>query len=134
VVFDWFTLIRITGLRCTEYAQKTQTNVDKHKYALGRHVTKAFVPSDWKFYNSKDRLITNPMEIPTKLKMTFRIQKNRQNSQSITLVSDDDHMNICPIRAAYHIYLRAKNLSQSDSEPMGISVNKFNIKKISHRR
>ena len=62
VVFNWFTLIRITSLRCAEYAQKTQTNVDEHEYALGKHVIKAFVPSDWKFYNSKGRLITDPME------------------------------------------------------------------------
>jgi hypothetical protein len=69
------------------------------------------------------------MEVPTKLKMTFRIQKNRQNGQSITLVADDTHPEICPVRAAHHIYLRAKKLGQSDSEPMGIFVNKFGIKK-----
>ena len=77
VIFDWLTLIRITGLRCAEYAQKTQTNVDEHEYASGKHVIKAFVPSDWKFYNSKGRLITDPMEVPTKLKMTLRIQKKQ---------------------------------------------------------
>ena len=43
VVFDWFTLIWITGLLCTEYAQKIPTNVDEHEYALGKHVIKAFV-------------------------------------------------------------------------------------------
>ena len=129
VVFDWFTLIRITGLRCAEYAQKTQTNIDEHEYASGKRVIKAFVPSDWKFYNSKGRLIIDPMEVPAKLKMTFRIQKNRQNGQSITLVADDTHLDICPVRAAHRIYLRAKNLGQSDSEPMGIFVNRFGIKK-----
>jgi len=129
VVFNWFTLIRITGLRCAEYAQKTQTNIDEHEYASGKRVTKAFVPSDWKFYNSKGRLITDPMEVPTKLKLTFRIQKNRQNCQSITLVADDAHTDICPVRAAHRIYLRAKKLDQSDSEPMGIFVNRFGIKK-----
>ncbi len=87
VVFDWFTLIRITGLRCAEYAQKTQTNIDEHEYASGKRVIKAFVPSDWKFYNSKGRLIIDLMEVPAKLKMTFRIQKNRQNGQSIMLVA-----------------------------------------------
>jgi hypothetical protein len=61
--------------------------------------------------------------------MTFQIQKNRQNSQIITLVADDAHLDICPVRAAYHIYLRAKKLGQSDSEPMGVFVNKFGIKK-----
>ncbi len=119
VVADWFTLIRITGLCCAEYAQKTQTSYDKHKYPLDKHVVKAFISSDWKFYNSKGRLIIDPMEIPKKLTVTFWIQKNRQNGQSITLVADDAHHNICLVWAAYCIFLRAKNLGQSDSEPMG---------------
>jgi hypothetical protein len=129
VVFDWFTLVQITGLRCAEYAQKTQTNVEEHEYVSGKRVVKAFVPSDWKFYNSKGRLIIDPMEVPKKLKMTFRIQKNRQNGQSITLVTNNAHQDICPVRAAHRIYLRAKKLNQSDSEPMGVFVNKFGIKK-----
>ena len=91
--------------KCT----KTQTKIDEHKYASGKHVIKAFISSDWKFYNSKGRLITDPMEVPTKLKMTFQIQKNRQNGQSITLVADDTHPKICPVRAAHRIYLWAKN-------------------------
>jgi hypothetical protein len=53
IVSDWFTLIQITGLRCAEYAQKVQTNVKEHKYASGKCLVKAFVPSNWKFYNSK---------------------------------------------------------------------------------
>ncbi len=84
-------------------------------------------------YNSRGRLIIDPMEIPKKLKMTFRIQKNRQNGQSITLVADDTHHDICPVRAAHCIFLRAKKLSQSNSEPMGMFVNKIGIKK-THRR
>ena len=108
---------------------KTQTNVEEHEYASDKRVVKAFVPSDWKFYNSKGRLITDRIEVPKKLKMTFRIQKNRQNGQSITFVSNDAHLDICPVRAAYRIYLRAKRLGQSDSEPMGVFVNKFGIKK-----
>jgi hypothetical protein len=129
VVADWFTLIRITGLCCAEYAQKTQTSYDKHKYPSGKCIVKAFVSSDWKFYNSRGRLIIDPMEIPKKLKMTFRIQKNRQNGQSITLVAYDAHHDICLVRAAHCIFLRAKKLDQSDSEPMGVFVNKFGIKK-----
>ena len=97
VVFDWFTLIQITGLRCAEYAHKKQTNVEEHEYASGKRVIKTFVRSDWKFYNSIGRLITDPMEVPKKLKMTFRIQKNRQKGQTITLVADDAHLDICPV-------------------------------------
>jgi hypothetical protein len=69
------------------------------------------------------------MEVPKTLKMTFRIQKKRRNGQAITLVADDDHNEICLVWAAHCIYMRAKRLVQSDSEPMGVFVNKFGIKK-----
>jgi hypothetical protein len=68
--------------------------------------------------NKKRRLMTEHSldglaDLRTKMKMTFRIQKNRQNGQSITFVADDKHPNICPVRAAYRIFLRAKRLGQS---------------------
>jgi hypothetical protein len=44
------------------------------------------------------------MEVPKKLKMIFRIQKN----QSITLVADNAHQDICPVQAACRIFLKAK--------------------------
>jgi hypothetical protein len=84
-------------------------------------------------YNSKGRVInihaskSKTREFPTKLKITFQIQKNRKTGQSITLVADDVRLDICPVRAAYRIFLRAKRLSQSDSEPMAVFVNKFGI-------
>lgn len=133
VVADWFTFIRITGLRCAEYAQTNQSTFDEHEYPSGKRVVKAFIPTDWKFYHSKGRVINvhslhgEPKEFPTKLKITFRIQKNRQNGQSITLVADNDHVSICPVRAAYRIFLRSKRLGQLDSEPMAVFVNKFGI-------
>ena len=133
VVSDWFTFIRITGLRCAEYAQKTQSTFDEHEYPSGKPVVKAFIPTDWKFYDSSDSLIRihtlkgDPREFPKKLKVTFRIQKNRQNGQSITLVADDIHPDICLVQAAYRIFLRSKRLGQSDSEPMGVFINKFGI-------
>jgi hypothetical protein len=61
--------------------------------------------------------------------MTFHIQKNRQNGQSITLVANSAHPKICPVQAAYRIFIQAKRLNQSDSEPMGVFFNKFDIKK-----
>ena len=44
-------------------------------------------------------------------------------------MADDTHPDICPVRATHRIYLRAKKLGQSDSEPMGIFTNKLGIKK-----
>jgi hypothetical protein len=126
VVADWFTFIRITGLRCLEYAQKTQIAVDEHEYPSGKRVVKAFLPTDWKFYNQKGNVMhVHPLNneirtFPKKMKVTYRIQKNRKNGQSITLVSDDDHPDICLVHAAYRIFLQAKRLGQSNSQPMAI--------------
>jgi hypothetical protein len=69
------------------------------------------------------------LEQPKKLKITFRIQKNRQNGQSISFVADDKHPDICPVRSAYKILLRAKRLGQSDTQPMGVFVNTNGIVK-----
>jgi len=131
------------------YAQTTQTRVDEFKYASGNKVIKAFIPTNWIFYNGKDKLIMTHslvglylsvckwagklqeliLEQQKKLKITFRIQKNRQNKQSISFVTDDKHPDICPVRSAYKILLRAKRLGQSDTQPMGVFVNTNGIVK-----
>ncbi len=135
VVANWFIFTRITGLQCAEYAQKTQSAVQEHEYPSGKRVTKAFLPTDRKFYNKSGVTINiHPLNgdvqvFPTKLRVTFRIQKNRQNGQSITLVADKNHPDICPVRAAHRIFLQAKRLGQSDSQPMAVFVNKNNATK-----
>ena len=43
------------------------------------------------------------------------------------MVTDDNHPDICPVRAAYRIFLRAKRLGQLDLQPMGLFVNKYGI-------
>jgi hypothetical protein len=68
-------------------------------------------------------------DLPKKMKLTFRIQKNRRNGQSITFVADNKHPQICPVRAAHRIYLRAKRLRKLDDQPMGIFVNHQGIVK-----
>jgi hypothetical protein len=77
VVADQFTFIRITGLRLSEYAQSSQSTFEEHKYSSGKRVIKACIPSDWRFYDSKGkliythRLVPNLQEFPKKLKVTF---------------------------------------------------------------
>ena len=134
VIFDWITLGRVAGFRVAEYAQTTQDKVDEYEYASGNRVIKAFIPLDWNFYDKKGRLITvhsldGSADPPAKIKLTFRIQKNRQNGQSITFVADNRHPDICPVRAAYRIFLRAKRLGQSDNQPMGVFTNHHGITK-----
>jgi hypothetical protein len=133
VVADWFKFIRITGLRCAEYAQKTQSAFDEHKYPLGKRVVKAFIPTDWIFHDSSGAImnihpLTNLVQVhPVRLKVTYQIQKNRQNGRCITLVADNNHPDICPVWAVYRIFLHAKRLGQSDSQPMAVFVNKHGI-------
>ena len=45
----------------------------------------------------------------------------------ITLVANDKNHHICPVLAAYRIYLRAKCLGQSDDQPMGVFINHQDI-------
>jgi hypothetical protein len=128
VVFDRICLGRIASFWVSEYAQTTQNKVNEHEYASGNKVIKAFVSSDWKFYNSKGRLITlrslnDLANLPKKMKLMFSIQKNCHNGQSITFVVDDNHPYICPVHAAYQIFLHAKRLGQLDDQPMGIFFN-----------
>ncbi len=50
-IADWMIFVRVTGLRCAEYAQKNQSRVDEHLYPSGKRVVKAFLPTDWEFYD-----------------------------------------------------------------------------------
>ncbi len=129
VVTDWFTFIRVTGLQLAEYVQKTKSKVDVHNYPSSKQVIKAFLPTDWIFYDENGRVIRDhpsgeACPSPKKMKITFQIQKNRQNDQSITLISDDNHPDICPVQAVYKIFLRSKRLGQTDKQPMAVFVNK----------
>ncbi len=134
VLFDFFNFIRVGGFRVFEYAQKTQTNIDEFEYASGRKVVKAFIPSDWSFYNASKWLVTiyslrGLSEVPTRLRITFRIQKNHKNGQKITFAGNDKHPHICPVRSAYRIFLRAMRLGQSDDQPMGVYLNQQGLVK-----
>jgi hypothetical protein len=100
---------------------------------LDKRVVKAFIPTDWTFYDSSGAImnihpLTSLVQVfPARLKVTYQIQKNRQNGQCIRLVANNDHPDICPVQAAYRIFLRAKRLGQSDSQPMAVFVNKHGM-------
>ena len=55
------------------------------------------------------------VDIVKTVKITWQIQKNRQNGKVITLSANDDHSKICPVRAALRMVLRARRLGQPDS-------------------
>jgi hypothetical protein len=57
-------------------------------------VIKAFIANDFIFYDEKKRVVKNlnndTLQQARFVKITWRIQKNRQNGQSITLTAEID--------------------------------------------
>ncbi len=92
------------GPRLSEYAQKNQKKVDVHTYPSGTTVIKAFTANDFIFYDAKKHIIEDlcpeSIESIAAIKITWRIQKNRQNGQSITLATDKKFPDRCLVRSA----------------------------------
>jgi len=121
-VADWIIFVRITGLRCTEYAQKNQSEVDKHLYLSGKRVVKAFLPTDWEFYDDTGAIIgihplnSKPQDFPKKLRVTFRIQKigKMANSSPWSLMTTT------------RTSARSELHTESSSEPRGLANQIYN--------
>jgi hypothetical protein len=124
LLFDFVSLGRYIGPRLSEYAQTTQDKVDYHTYPSGTTVIKAFVASDFIFYDGKKHTIEildkYSFQQVRSVKITWRIQKNRQNGQAITLAAEVDRPEICPIHSAMRLVLRARRLDQPDDMPLGV--------------
>lgn len=121
---DVVTLGRYIGPRLSEYAQKTQKKVDVHTYPSGTTVIKAFTANDFVFLDSKKHIIedltTESIKSVAAVKITWRIQKNRQNGQSITLAADNKFPDLCPVLSAARMVIRARRLIQPDDMPLAI--------------
>ncbi len=101
---DVVTFSHYIGPRLSEYAQKNQKKVDMHTYPLGSTVIKAFTANNFIFFDSKKHIIEDlsarSIESVAAVKITWRIQKNRQNGQSITLMADTKFRDLCPVLSA----------------------------------
>ncbi len=78
----------------SEYAQTTQDEVDYHTCPSGTTVIKAFIAKDFIFYDNRKQISKElNKDSPQQacfVKITWQIQKNSQNSQSITLTAESD--------------------------------------------
>ncbi len=78
----------------SKYAQTTQDKVDHHTYPSGKTVIKAFIANDFIFYNERKHIVKKLNEDSLQqahfVKITWHIQKNCQNGQSITLVAESN--------------------------------------------
>jgi hypothetical protein len=124
LLFDIVALGCYIGPRLSEYVQTTQDKVNHHTYPSGKTIIKAFIANDFIFYDGKKHVVKNLNEDSLQrahfVKITWRIQKNRQNGQSITLTTESDCPEICPVRSAMRLVLRARQLNQPDDMPIAV--------------
>jgi hypothetical protein len=102
----------------SKYAQTTDRLVDYHVYPSGKQVIKAFTANNFQFFDKNSQVITElsdaSIEVINRVRITWRIQKNCQNNQMVTLSSDKTNTTIFPILAALPLVLRARRLLQPD--------------------
>ena len=112
LMFDITCLGRFIGPRVSEYAQTSSKKVDRHKYPSGKKVIKAFTADDFVFFDKSghtlELLDEACLDQAHKVKITWRIQKNRRNGQKITLSGKKTCLTICAVRAAGRMLLRAR--------------------------
>ena len=122
LMFDILTLARYIGPRVSEYAQTNQERVDYHVYPNGTSVIKAFTANDFVFCDDKNNILSfideSSLTLAAFVRITWRIQKNRQNNQTIQLKADPKNPDICPVRGAIRMVMRARRLSQPDDMPL----------------
>jgi hypothetical protein len=94
LLFDVVALGCYIGPRLSKYAQTTQDKVVHHTYPSSKMVIKAFIANNFIFYNEKKQVVKNlnndSLQRARFIKITWRIQKNRQNGQTITLAAEID--------------------------------------------
>ena len=122
LLFDILTLARYIGPRVSEYAQTTQEKVNYHVYPDGTSVIKAFTLHNFVFHDAQGNIITGINDSlftqASSVKITWHIQKNRQNGQSITLAADATAPDSCPVKGALRMFLRAHRLGQPNNMPL----------------
>jgi hypothetical protein len=100
----------------------TQSKANYHTHPSGCQVVIAFTTEDFaSFDKSWYRLNTvddSSFEVADTVRITWHIQKNRQNGQMITLSSNSAHPDLCPVRSALRLVLRARQLKQPDTMPL----------------
>jgi hypothetical protein len=91
---------------------------------LEKTVIKAYIANDFIFYDEKKHVVKDfnkdSLQQACFVKITWHIQKNRQNGQSITLAAEINQPKICLVRSAMQLALRARQLNQPDDMPVTV--------------
>ena len=91
-MFNMTCLGRFIGPCVGEYAQTSAKKVDYHVYPSKKKVIKVFTANDFVFFDKSghtlELLDKSYLDQAHRVKITWRIQKNRQNGQKITLLGE----------------------------------------------
>ncbi len=94
LLFDVMALGCYIGPCLSEYAQTIQDKVNHQTYPSGTTVIKAFIANNIIFYEERMRIIKELNKVSCQwarfVKITWRIQMNHQNDQSVTLAAESD--------------------------------------------
>ncbi len=101
----------------------TQLNVNYHTYPSGCQVIKAFTAKDFTFFNKSwcclSSVNDSSFDVADTIRITWRIQKNCQKGQTITLSTISAHPDLCSVRSALRLVLVVRQLKQPDTMPLG---------------
>jgi hypothetical protein len=130
LLFDIVAISCFIGPCLNKYVQTSQENVNVHTYPSGNTVVKAFVANNIIFYSKKQRIIRDlnkaSLNKAALVKITWGIQTNCQNNQTITLAANMANPAICPMCSAMQMVLKACWLHQPNYMPVVIYKMKKN--------
>ena len=99
-VTDWTLLGSYYGQRLSEFAQDNQTMLGYYETKDGRKkILHAFAIDDFTFYDRQGQKIKNPWLHKTriyKLRVKWRIKKNRRNGEFIDIIIDENKFGVMP--------------------------------------
>ena len=112
LIFDITCLGHFIDPHVSKYAQTSSNKVDYHTYPSGNKVIKAFTADDYAFFDESGNTLklcdNSYLDQAYKVEITWRIQKNCQNGQAITISAKKICHKICPVCAAGRMALCAR--------------------------
>ena len=127
LIRDIIALGRMVGPRAAEIVQKTAKKPDYHQYPSGKKVLKSLSASNFTFYDKKGHRISSPcskrQNIET-MKITWFIQKNRRNGETLTYARERDNPALCPVLAVLRMLARARRLGQPSDLPLCVHADR----------
>jgi hypothetical protein len=118
-LLDWFTIGLFAGLRKSEWAQDSGTTLVGSQQLNFRGETQAFCINDFRFELSNGKrvqgyaVLSAPAETVTKLRITFRTQKNGENGEEKLFARNARPQGCCCVRAAIRVVERFHRLRGS---------------------